>query len=164
MIALQFTEIKPFMNKLLASDMFHHFLLSEATIVNGVTYSIDGHISRKDETELCEDYPHALASYEKMQSHIYDMIKGTHTPSYMKFVFCLSPENVAKTLASVGSSLHPEDLSGMYINLTYQNDQILATTGVSYSIFTKDKTLEQEWDRLVRVFFTKNELNFELLS
>lgn len=164
MIALQFTEIKPFMNKLLTEDLFHHFLLSEATIVNGVTYSIDGHITRRDETELVADYPYPLATYEKMQPHIYEMVKGTHTPSYMKFVLCLSPENVAKTLDSVGSGLHPGDLSGMYINLTYQNDQILATTGISYSIFTKDRALEQEWDRLVKLFFTKNNLNFALLS
>lgn len=164
MIALQFTEIKPFMNKLLASDMFHHFLLSEATIVNGVTYSVDGHITRREETDLRDEYPHALASYEKIQSHVYDMVKGTHTPSYMKFVFCLSPENVAKTLETTGSSLNPEALTGMYINLTYQNDQILATTGVSYAVFTKDKALEQEWDRMVKVFFTKHNLNFEFLS
>lgn len=164
MIALQFTEIKPFMNKLLAEDVFHHFLLSEATIVNGVTYSIDGHVSRKEDTELSEDYPYPLTTYAKMQPHIYEMVKGSHTPSYMKFVFCLSPENVVKTLDSVGSGLNPSNLSGMYINLTYQNGQILATTGISYSIFTKDRTLEQEWDRLVKLFFTKNNLDFELLS
>lgn len=36
MIAIQLLQVKDFMNKLLRTDLFDHFLLSEATIVEKV--------------------------------------------------------------------------------------------------------------------------------
>lgn len=164
MIALQFLEVKSFMNKLLTSDMFHHFLLSEATIVNGVSYTIDGHVIRQDPNDLIEDYPYTIAPFHRIQKQLFEMIKGNHTPTYMKFVFCLSPENVTNTLSSMKSTLEPSNIQGMYINLVFQGERILCTTGVSYNIFAKDHALEQEWDRLVKLFFTKHDIYFETLS
>lgn len=163
MIALQLLEIKTFMSKLLTNDTFHNFLLSEATIVNGITYTIDGHVSKQSHEDILADYPYSLTTFQKVQKHIYEMVRGTHTPSYMKFVFCLSPDNVANTLSSISSSLSPSDISGMYINVTYQNNQLFVTSGISYSIFAKDYNLEQEWDRLIKLFFTKNEISFNSL-
>ena len=42
MIALSLPEIKDFMNKLLCTDTFGHFLLKEAVILGSVTWSLDG--------------------------------------------------------------------------------------------------------------------------
>lgn len=44
MIALSLPEIKDFMNKLLCTDTFGHFLLKEAVILGSVTWSLDGTI------------------------------------------------------------------------------------------------------------------------
>ncbi|MBE5906032.1 MAG: hypothetical protein E7277_04440 [Lachnospiraceae bacterium] len=164
MIALQFTEVKPFMNKLLREEMFDHFLLSEATIVNGVTYSIDGHIAKNTRDEYPDEFPDALTPYGKVRPILFEMVKGNRTPSYMKFIFCLSSENVKRTIASIESNCDPDTVSGMYINATFQGEFILVTTGVSYSVFVKDRALEQEWDRFVKLFFTKNQLYFETMS
>ena len=41
MIALNLIEIGTFMNKLLRSELFDHFLLQEATIQSGVSYEMD---------------------------------------------------------------------------------------------------------------------------
>ena len=49
MIALELTDIKDFMNKLLRSEVFDHFLLQEAVITTGSTININGQIT-KDET------------------------------------------------------------------------------------------------------------------
>ena len=45
MIALSLVDIKDFMNKLLCTDLFDHFLLSEATINTFASYTIDGHLN-----------------------------------------------------------------------------------------------------------------------
>ena len=37
---------KHFMNQLLKSELFDHFLLAEATIHGAVSYHVDGHINR----------------------------------------------------------------------------------------------------------------------
>ena len=164
MIALQLLEVKPFMNKLLASDMFHNFLLSEAVIVNGVTYTIDGHVTSQTDANQKDLFPYKLITFDKVQRSLFEMIKGSHTPSYMKYVFCLTPENVSNTLSSIGSALTSNDISGMYINLVFQDNHLLCTTGISYNIFVKDHALEQEWDRLVKLFLTKHSIFYETLS
>ena len=47
MIALSLPEIKDFMNKLLCTDTFGHFLLKEAVILGSVTWSLDSTIQPK---------------------------------------------------------------------------------------------------------------------
>ena len=46
MIALELTDIKDFMNKLLRAEVFDHFLLQEAMITSSATYNINGQITK----------------------------------------------------------------------------------------------------------------------
>lgn len=81
------------------------------------------------------------------------MMKGRNVPLYFQFVFQLSPENMQRTLAQCDSSFTPSDISAMFINLTFKDGKLTATTGISYRIFSLDKSLEQAWDKLVEKFF-----------
>ena len=45
MIALRISEIKLFMNQLLCTETFDHFLLQDATIQKDATYTIDGRLN-----------------------------------------------------------------------------------------------------------------------
>ena len=51
----------------------------------------------------------------------------------------------------------------MFLNLKYQDQKLTCITGISYRVFSMDKSLEQEWDRLVTVFFRNNKIPFEVL-
>ena len=46
MKAFYMKDQKHFMNQLLKSELFDHFLLAEATIHGAVSYQIDGHVNR----------------------------------------------------------------------------------------------------------------------
>lgn len=46
MIALELTDVKDFMNKLLRSEVFDHFLLQEAVITSAATYTVNGQITK----------------------------------------------------------------------------------------------------------------------
>ena len=46
MLALELTDIRDFMNKLLRSEIFDHFLLQEGVITSAASYVIDGHINK----------------------------------------------------------------------------------------------------------------------
>ena len=160
MLALNIPELKNFMNQLLCSDTFDHFLLKEATIQKDAIWNFDGTITSDfySEDELEEQGLSGLTflPYGKVRQHCFDLIKGKRTPSYFKFVFLLSPSNQLKTIERTGTSFLPEDVSGMYLHFTYKNETLPCTTGISYRKFSLDKTLEQEWDRLVPVFLRKN--------
>jgi hypothetical protein len=167
MIALNLPEIKDFMNKLLCSETFDHFLLKEAVIKSAVTWSLDGTIDKEfySSEELEEQGFTGLSflPFGVLRSQCFDLIKGKRTPAYFKLVLLLSPANLTRTLNKLQSSYTENDISGVFLNLKFQNGQLLLTTGISYRIFSVDKSLEHEWDNLVKRFLKNNGIVFEEL-
>ena len=165
MIALELTDIKDFMKKLLLTETFDNFLLQEAVITNNATYTINGQITKDfyttEELENLELNNCRFLPFSMLRNHCFDLIKGKRTPLFFRFVFLLSPQNMQKTIASIGSSYTESDISGIYINLKYQKQQLFLTTGISYNIFSIDKTLEKEWNSLVMKFLKQHEIPFE---
>lgn len=165
MIALELTDVKDFMNKLLKSEVFDHFLMQEAVITGAASYTINGQITKgfysDEELEELQLKGCRFLPFSMLRGNCFDLIKGKKTPSSFRFVFLLSPSNTEKTIASVGSSFTASDVTGMYINLKYQNQLLSLTTGIAYNIFSTDKTLENEWDKLVIRFLKQNEIAFE---
>ncbi len=167
MVALSIVDIKDFMNKLLRSEVFDHFLLQEASISGHISYVLDGHLNMnfyaKNELEELGLSGLTFTPFSLVRSHCYDLIKGKRTPSSFKFVFLLSPENLERTLTKSGSGLTPADITACYLNLKYQNQQLVVTTGVSYRTFVLDKSFEFEWDSLIKKFLKNNLISFEEL-
>ena len=168
MIALELTDVKNFMNKLLRSEIFDHFLMQEAVITSACTYTINGQITKgfytEEELEELQLEGCRFLPFSMVRGNCFDLIKGKKTPSAFRFVFLLSPSNMEKTIAAVGSSYNIADVTGMYINLKYQNQLLSLTTGIAYNIFSTDKTLENEWDKMVMKFLKQHEIEFEELS
>lgn len=168
MIALELTDVKDFMNKLLRSEIFDHFLMQEAVITSAATYTINGQITKgfysPEELEEFHLNGCRFLPFSMLRGNCFDLIKGKKTPSAFRFVFLLSPDNMEKTITAVGSSYKSADITGMYINLKYQNQLLSLTTGIAYNIFSTDKTLENEWDKMVMKFLKQNEIAFEELS
>ena len=118
MIALSLPEIKDFMNKLLCTDTFGHFLLKEAVILGSVTWSLDGTIQpdfySSDEADALGLTGLSFLPFEQVRPQCFDLIKGKRTPSYFKFVFLLSPKNLERTLLSTHSSFTPGHYGNVY--------------------------------------------------
>ena len=165
MIALELTDIKDFMNKLLRTETFDHFLLQEEVITGAATYTINGQITKGyyTEEEITEHHLEGMRflPFSMLRQSCFDLIKGKKTPSSFRFVFLLSPENQRKTISSIDSSFKDTDVTGVYINLRYQNQLLSLTTGISYNVFSTDKTLENQWDKLVMKFLTQHEIAYE---
>ena len=167
MIALKLTEIRLFMNKLLCSEIFDNFLLQEATIQGYISYHIEGTLHKDfySEAELDQEHLNGLhfIPYGKVRTQCFDLIKGKRTPSFFKFVLLLSPTNLEKTLQQSTSSLTSADVTAAFINLKFQNNSLLLTTGISYRTFTIDKNLDHEWDALIKKFLKNHDIFFEEL-
>lgn len=165
MLALKLTDIKDFMNKLLRTETFDHFLLQEAVIVGAANYVIDGRINQdyftEEELEEAKLTDSSILPFSMLRGNCFDLIKGKKTPTSFKFVFLLSPENQKKTLDSLHSSFTERDIRGFYLNLKFQNQTLTLTTGVSYQIFTMNKSLEEEWDKLVIRFLKQQQIPFD---
>ena len=154
------------MNRLLKTELFDHFLLAEATIHGAISYSVDGHINREFfDTEELADLTADGSEYLPF-SHFrpicYELIRGKHTPLYMKFVFLLSPANAIKTITSVDTGFTAEDVSGIFLNLTFRDGHLVLTAGVSYRTFTLDRSFDNAWDSLAARFLGSHGIDFDV--
>lgn len=167
MLALELTNIKAFMHTFLLTDTFDHFLLQEGVVVTAASYVIDGTITdgfytENEREELGIKDCHFLP-FSMLRARIFDLIKGKKAPDSFKFVLLLSPENLLRTIERIGSSYTPADISAMSLNIRFQKQKLTLTTGISYRIFSTDRTLELEWDRFVRQFLSQHDISFEVL-
>ena len=166
MLALKLTDKKDFMNRLLRTPLFDNFLLQEGTVNAKAAFTVDGTINRdfytKEDLEELGLEGYRFLPFSMLRGNFFDLIKGKKTPAAFKFVFLLSPENLAKTLACI-SGYTTGDVTGVFLNIRYQNGLLSLTTGVSCRIFSTDKTLENEWDRMVKQFLKQHEISFEEL-
>ena len=155
------------MNQLLCSEIFDRFLLLEASVAKEATFSIDGRLNAsfytKEELDEQNLSDAKILPYAKLRPICYQLIRGNHTPVSFKFILMLSPQNTANTLLHSESGFTESDIKGIFLNLTFQNGQLLLTTGISYASFSMDHTLDQEWDLLVKKFLNKYAIAFEEL-
>ncbi|MCI5827645.1 MAG: DUF5721 family protein [Lachnospiraceae bacterium] len=166
MKAFYIKDQKQFMNRLLKSELFDHFLLAEATIHGAISYNVDGHINQEffeaeELAALTADGSEYLP-FSHFRPICYELIRGKHTPLYMKFVFLLSPANEKKTIASADTVFSAEDVGGMFLNLTFRDGQMILTTGVSYRSFTMDRSLDNAWDTLAARFLNNHGIDFDV--
>ena len=164
MKAFQLPEKKEFMNVLLRSEIFDNFLLSEASIHTAVKYDIDGRLNQSffSEDELSGQQLSGLTymPYGRLRPVFFELIKGRSAPTYFKFVLMLSPSNLKKTIQASGTAVSPTDILAVYMNILYQNEHLMLTTGVSYRVFIADKSFEKEWEKFTINFLKRNNLVF----
>lgn len=164
MIALKITEIKEFMGKLLKGSEFDAFCVVEASITTYNTFTIDGCLHRDffdpQTAETLKETGRTYSLWEALKPFCFSIIRGKRTPLHFKIVFQLSKENMAAVLTESGAPLLPQDINGLYLNVTFHGDELTCTTGTSYRIFTMDKNLDNAWDLKVMAFFRQHGIAF----
>lgn len=165
MLALNITDVKDFMNKLLIGQVFDHFWLNEATITTYNTFSVDGRLQQdffdSDAREALAQSARTYSLWKEVKPFCYSIIRGKRTPLSFKIVFQLSPNKAAAALGSADVGIEPENITGLYLNLQYKNKALLCTTGTSLKTFLPGKRLDQYWDSMILDFFRQNEIIFE---
>ena len=163
MIALKLTKIKESMAKLLLSDTFDNFLFMQGEIVTFNTFTIDGYL-RKEFYDSDNQPEREFSLWGDMREYCYSVIKGNRTPLRFSIVLGLSDENVKKLLTKQELPYNPSDVKGLYLNIRYDGNALICTTGTSLNLFTMDKSLEQTWDKMVQKFFVQKELDVEIIA
>lgn len=155
MLSATTPDIKLFMNHFLTGTEFDRFLLCEATIMTGSTYIIDGHIN-KDFYDSDDEHldPQRIYQYwEECKPLAFQMIKGSRTPLAMKIVLMLAPHNVERFLEKYNIPMNSDQISGLYLNLRYEHNELSISSGTALTVFTLDKTVEHMWDEMLTKFF-----------
>lgn len=161
MIALEIISMKNFMSHLLSGDTFDIFLLEEATISTANTYSIDGHVNVDfyPPEERGRDYiPYDFRPWSELKGLCFDLIKGKHTPLFFKFVLQLKPEHLPKVL-----NAEPGQVKALVLNIRYDGNKALLTTGTSYHTFVMSKEADLAWDNALCKYLSEKGIGYEKL-
>ncbi len=145
---------KVFTEKLFIGNDFDNFLVSDVEICMGNTFTISGKINKSFYTdeELAEMTEMDYVNWAHIKPICFGIIKGKKLPTKFKMVFQLSKDNLEKTLESSGLSYTTEDVNALFLNIRFEKDVLVCTTGLSMKEFTMDKSLEEYWDKTVQKF------------
>ena len=55
-----------------------------------------------------------------------------------------------------------DQITGLYVNIRYEDGALNCVTGTSVSFFTLDKSLDREWDEAVKLFLKGQEIEYTL--
>lgn len=166
MIALQITSMKAFMNRLLASESFDHFLLEEAVITTSNTFTINGHINkdffRDDNAEEISNLPE-FCPWSEMKGLCFDLIKGKRTPLFFRFTLQLMPEKAASLLRQENCSVDPSQVKALALNIRYDGSKAVLTTATALHTFLPSKEPDTIWDRAMTKFLDREGISYETL-
>lgn len=165
MIALKILQQKNFMAKLLTTELFDSFLVEEVTIDTFNTFTIDGRIHKeffKDSEETDKTINSEFSCWSRIRPIALSLIKGKQTPLGFKFILHLSDSDKLALLSDADMDISPDQIS-LGINLRFSQGEVIITTGVSYNIFTLDKSAEKAWDEYIPSFLESNGIEADLL-
>lgn len=167
MKAFKITDVKDFMNKLLLGEIFDSFAVNEATITTFCTFSLDGLLRPDffdtDAQSAMKENKIQHATWKELRSFCYSIIRGKRTPLSFRIIFQLPHSRIQQILTNSHLNFTADAVNGMYLNISYKNNELICTTGTSFNTFIPDKSLEHLWDTMIPNFFRKHGIIFEEL-
>ena len=148
---------------ILTGTMFDKFYLRDGEIQTFTEFHLGGYLNRPyfDSEEWEALAGRKLCLWSEVKPFAFQLIKGHKLPVRFKLVFQLSDENTRWLLERHHLPVNPEDMGGLFMNITYDHEKLVCTSGVSYKTFVMDKTLEQCWDDTVGQYFKQNHITVE---
>lgn len=162
MVALKMEDLKSFTSKLFVGDVFDQWLVREVSIVTFNTFTIDGHIRQGyySDEELELKKIEELSAWKTLKPFCFSLIKGKKLPESFQITLQLAPADVEIFLKYAELDLRAEQISGLYLNIRYENGVLHCVSGTSLKIFTLDRQIEVEWDAAVKFFMKQQEMPY----
>lgn len=163
MISVKILDIKAFMSELLLNDVFDMFCLSELEIKTSNHFKISGKLYKdffpSDELEEMKEREHSC--WKEIRPLAFNIIKGNKMPLWMKIVLMLPNQSVESMLEKTNIGLKASDVNGLFINIIFDNGELICTTGSSVKVFTLDKSLDNLWDEMAVEFLKSKNIALE---
>ena len=162
MIALKIEDRKQFTSGLFVGDLFDGFLVKEASVVTFNAFTIDGRVRKgyytmEEQEELgMEEY----SFWSAVRPFCFSLIKGKRLPGSFHIVLQLAGQAVKAFVKEYDLSTASERMKGLYLNIRYEEGQIVCVTGTSLDFFTLDKSVEEAWDKKVQNFFKEHRIPY----
>ena len=162
MVALKIEEQKAFTSGLFLGDLFDRFLVREVNITTFNSFMIDGRVRHGyySDEELEANQIEEFSAWKTLKPFCFSWIKGKRLPESFRIVFLLSPAGKEAFVEKHVPGMSPDAVGGLYLNVSYENNELTIVTGTSLNLFTMDKTLEREWDESVKQFLKRHDVAY----
>lgn len=162
MQTIEILDIKAFMQLLFQTQILDDYDFVSSNIKTDMTYQIDGHFNKDFFTEeellsFSADTPFYMP-WSHAKEKVFQLIKGKKTPLQLKLVLKYSDKALHTLLEQTHSTLTEQDLDGLFVNILFQDNALSVICGVSYKIFTMEKSLEQEFTDSIKQIFIDNKI------
>jgi hypothetical protein len=147
MLALELDKstVKAFMGQLLREEIFDRFEVRGVEIATTIHINLDGRLEAAGDG----DKKLGFSSWEEMRPIVYAIIKASPKPGYVKIIFSYKTCEVCE--------IH-SNAAALFLNFTYENDNVFFTTGTAQKEFLFEKSLDAAWDKWVKEFLAKANL------
>ena len=145
MLVFKITEsdVKAFMAQLLRDDTFYLFDVRGVEIAAMTKFQISGALDKDYIEGEAEQEAGLYCPWRLLQPTVRELIKGKKRPKSIKLTLSLPAERT--------SALH-QNASAFFLNISYEHDEILCTTGASEKHFSMDKAVNAAWDDYIKAF------------
>lgn len=150
MLALPESDVKGLMNMLLVKETFDAFELRTAAVQTFARFDIEGAPPAQLPEEGMEAgkpvEPRGYCLWGTIRPYVYGIIKNGGKPRFMKLVLALPQDKLERF----------DGAQALFINVTFDKNQVVITTGTAMRSFSLDKTVETKWDEYVTAFFGRS--------
>lgn len=164
MLALEITDIRTFMAKLLIADTFDEYQTIEASVTTFNTFHIDGRIHagyyHDENSEEAVSPANEFSFWHDLKPFCLSIIKGKRTPLRFCFVFSLKRRDTESLLESEGLSSLLQSIGSLVMTLRFENSILTCTSGISFNTFIQDKSAERIWDAYLLDFLKAHDIAF----
>lgn len=137
------SEVKKFMNALLKEEVFDNFEVRNVELETFVHYEISCNIKNDSNVEQ-NVQKRFFCLWSELKPYMFQLIKGKKKPHYFKIILSLQEDDILKI---------SDNAAAMFLNVNFENDIIMCTTGTSQKKFTMDKIVDNIWEETVKQFF-----------
>ena len=134
-IKIEQPQTKSVMNKILKEDSFDGFDIRSAVICSFARFEITGVADRDTEGE--ETAKKQFCKWGELKPYVFNIIRGGQKPKLFKLVFSLDTERTEADFPGAAA---------LFLNVSFERDEINITTGTAQKTFSLDKTVENTWD------------------
>lgn len=145
----EISEVRSFMKKLFKDSIFDNFQVKFLEVQTFVKFEINGLLNKDFFPQ--QELTNQLVEWRTLKPIINEIIKGNNKPKFIKIVFSLPKHSVEKL---------SQNAEAMFLNISYSNNVINFTTGVSQKIFSVDNLEQKIWNESICAFFKKHAINF----
>lgn len=160
MLYLQILNIGKFTSLLFAGESFDRFLLHDASFETVFTTIVEGKKNAAffSEEEREKELEEGYIRWSLIRPSAYKLLQGKRLPVSFKVILLTAPSATKSMVDKSGFSGCP--VSSLSISAVYREEKLLLRTGVSYSGFSMDRSLEKYWDESVLKFLQDKEIEY----